>query len=104
MDRIGTASPLPGDPTATSHADGSFELDHVPSGPLALQIRADGYYITSQSGIMVSDGAAIGPVVIELIPLPSGQRFGTESVGIGLNFMPDGDSLRVVAARAPACG
>lgn len=93
---LGTNSALPGEPTATSRPDGSFELTGLAAGPLTLQVRTRGYYTKVEADLTARDGGVLGPLIIELTALPPDRPFGTELVGVGLNLLPDGDALRIV--------
>ncbi|TMQ11158.1 MAG: PDZ domain-containing protein [Deltaproteobacteria bacterium] len=42
-----------------------------------------------------SEGAALGPVTVELTRVESAELSRTEMVGIGVDFSPDGEVLRV---------
>jgi hypothetical protein len=84
-------------PVASTRADGTFELTGMAAGPIALEVRARGYAPAREQLPDAGDGAAIGPITIELT---SGGPFGTRGpdiAGIGVNVISEGEVLRVVA-------
>jgi len=94
----GTAGVLPADPGTVTRPDGTFELTGISAGPLAIRIRAEGYHGKLEAAMTASDGAALGPITIELTRVDPDDRSGTELVGIGLDLYPDGDALSVTRA------
>jgi hypothetical protein len=91
----GGASALPADAGTVTRPDGTFELTGISAGPLAIRIRAVGYHAKIEAGT-ASDGAALGPITIELTRIGGDEASATELVGIGIGLFPDGDALRVI--------
>ncbi len=91
----GATGVLPADPGTVTRPDGTFELTGISAGPLAIRIRAEGYHAKLEAAMTASDGAALGPITIELTRVDPDDRSGVELVGIGLDLYPDGDALRV---------
>jgi len=89
------AGVLPADPGTVTRPDGTFELTGISAGPLAIRIRAEGYYGKLEAAMTATDGAVLGPITIELTRVDSDDQTGIELVGIGLDLYPDGDALRV---------
>ncbi|HEX7840627.1 MAG TPA: carboxypeptidase regulatory-like domain-containing protein [Kofleriaceae bacterium] len=96
-----TADGGPNTPTAlpvtSTRADGTFELTGIAAGPLAIRAFGRGYAPKIEELPEASDGAAIGPITIELArrdPPPARDR---DISGIGVNVIPEGHALRVVA-------
>lgn len=91
----GATGVLPADPGTVTRPDGTFELTGISAGPLAIRIRAEGYHGKLEAAMTATDGAALGPITIELTRVDPDDRSGVELVGIGLDLYPDGDALRV---------
>jgi len=89
------AGVLPADPGTVTRPDGTFELTGISAGPLAIRIRAEGYYGKLEGAMTATDGAVLGPITIELTRVDTDDQTGIELVGIGLDLYPDGDALRV---------
>lgn len=85
---------LPGAPIAITRADGTFELTAIAPGPLALRIDASGYHAKIEA-MTARDGAALGPITIELHKVDLDDFPRTEMVGIGVGLSPEGDALHV---------
>jgi hypothetical protein len=92
----GGASALPADPGTVTRPDGTFELTGISAGPLAIQIRAEGYHAKIEAAMTARDDAQLGPITIELTKIDPDDSTRTELVGIGLGLSPDGDALRVI--------
>src|SRR6185295_5292839 len=92
--RVRRDVPLPG-PLATTRADGSFELTDLAAGPLAIRIRANGYHDRVEGALTARDGAALGPLAIELGRIDPDDLGHTDMVGIGADLTSDGDVLRI---------
>jgi hypothetical protein len=86
---------LPDEPTARSGADGTFVLSGVPAGPVALRVWAEGFHTKLDATMTSSDGAALGPLLVELNRVGPDDTSHTELVGVGMDLSPDGDALRV---------
>jgi carboxypeptidase family protein/PDZ domain-containing protein len=94
---------LPGAPEAVTDADGSFTLLGIPLGTHSLTVLADGHHGRIVSGLQVAEGAALGPITVELSPLKPGEQPGVEMVGIGAVLGAEGDAL-VVRDTMPGGG
>ena len=97
---------LPADAGTVTRADGSFELRELSSGPLAIRVRANGYHDRIEAVPPLDDGAAgsragsraesrAGSLAIELHAIDPDDLGHTETVGIGADLNPDGDTLRI---------
>jgi hypothetical protein len=91
----GGASAQPANAGTVTRADGSFELTGLPPGPVSISINAAGYHPKIESGIVATDGAQLGPLVVALAALGEGEKPSLELVGIGAALGADGDGLRV---------
>jgi C-terminal processing protease CtpA/Prc len=67
----------------------------ISAGPLSIHIHADGYHDKIEAAMTASDGATIGPIMIDLTRVGPDEASHTELVGIGIGLSPDGDALRV---------
>jgi hypothetical protein len=86
---------LSADAGAVTRPDGTFELAGISAGPLAIRIGADGYHSRIEGLPAASDGAMLGPITVELTRVAPDESSRTEVVGIGVDFLPDGEALRV---------
>ena len=93
--RGGGASAQPANAGTVTRADGTFELAGIPPGPVAITIGAGGFHPKIEAGMTASDGASLGPVTVTLVRLKEGEKPSLELVGIGVQLVADGDSLRV---------
>jgi hypothetical protein len=87
-------SPLVQPWTATG-GDGSFQLDGVASGAVAIEVRARGYATKLEELPAVPDGEARGPLTIAMLPgaptpeaLRRGGNGSGEVIGIGVQIEP----------------
>lgn len=78
--------------TATSGADGAFELGGLADGARALTVTSSGHHGRIVSGIVVA-GADPPPVTVELTPVKPGEEPGIELVGIGAVLAAKDDVL-----------
>jgi hypothetical protein len=90
-------------PWTATGGDGSFQLDGVASGAVAIQVRARGYAPKVEELPAVRDGEARGPLTIAMLPgapAPDFARGGGngsgEIVGIGVQIEPATNALRIV--------
>jgi hypothetical protein len=86
---------LPSEPVTTTRADGTFELADIPSGALAVRVRADGFHARIEAGMTARDGAVLGPIAVELGRVEPDDVSHTEMAGIGVSVIADGDALQV---------
>jgi hypothetical protein len=89
---LGRDSDVPLLATATSSADGSFELRGLAPGARSLTVTAAGHHGRIVSGIVVAD-ADPAPIAVELTPTKTGEEPGIELVGIGAVLSPKDDGL-----------
>jgi hypothetical protein len=83
-------------PVTATRPDGTFELTGI-IGPVALRVGAGGYSPKLEEIPETTDGAALGPITIALtVGGPLAFR-GPDISGIGVQVIPQGDALRVVA-------
>lgn len=90
----GGASVQPANAGTVTDAAGHFALTGVPPGPVSLAIGAGEFNPKIESGLVATEGMALGPLAIALTPLDGGPP-KLELVGIGVKLVPDGDALRV---------
>jgi hypothetical protein len=91
----GGASPQPSNAGTVTRTDGTFVLTGIPPGPLSVAITASNYHSRIEALGNASDGAALGPLTVQLPRLAEGEEPSTELVGIGIVFTTDGDAMRV---------
>jgi hypothetical protein len=84
-----------GDAATVTRADGSFELRDLAPGALAIRVRANGYHDRVETVAPAGDGAALGPVAVELHAIDPDDLGHTESNDLGIDLNPDGEALRV---------
>ncbi len=82
--------------TATG-PDGRFELSGLPARPLSILVQAEGHHARILSGLTPPEGGALGPVTVELSPVEAGEEPRVELAGIGVQFAPRGEALRILA-------
>ncbi|HEX3766348.1 MAG TPA: carboxypeptidase regulatory-like domain-containing protein [Kofleriaceae bacterium] len=83
-------------PYAATRDDGSFELAGIPGGPVEIMVHAEGYRGRLEGAMFARDGAALGPITLELTRLSAGVPKGIDTIGIGISLTIDGDALAVV--------
>jgi hypothetical protein len=90
--------------TATA-GDGSFQLDGLASGAVAIEVRARGYATKLEELAAVRDGEPRGPLTIAMVPgapgpePPRGGGHGSgEIIGIGVQIEPalSSEALRII--------
>jgi hypothetical protein len=81
---------------ATAGPDGRFELAGLPSRPLSILVQAEGHHARILSGLTPPEGGALGPVTVELTPVEPGEDPRVELAGIGVQFAPRGEALRIM--------
>lgn len=81
--------------TAITNARGEFELGGLPPGIASIIAGAGNHDPRIISGLQVSDGARLGPIVIELTPTPEGQKPRLELAGIGAALSAADDGMRI---------
>lgn len=82
-------------PVTATLGDGTFELAGLSSGAVALAVAARGYARKIEE-LPASDDGVRGPITIRLArgsDLPRSR----DVIGIGVQLVPEGDALRVVA-------
>jgi hypothetical protein len=80
-------------PVATTGGDGTFELEGLTSGALAIQVWARGRP-TKVEELPASTGDR-APITIALGPGAPEPRRSADLIGIGVELFPDGDLLRI---------
>jgi hypothetical protein len=80
-------------PVATTGSDGTFALEGVTSGALAIQVWARGH-ATKIEELPASAGDR-GPITIALPPGAPEPRRNDDLAGIGVELFADGDLLRI---------
>jgi hypothetical protein len=81
---------------AATGQDGRFELAGLPSRALSIVAQAEGHHARILSGLVPPEGGALGPVTVELTPVEPGEDPRVELAGIGIQFTPRGEALRVM--------
>jgi hypothetical protein len=74
-------------------ADGRFELRGLADGPLTLLVSAPRHDGRLVANLQMKDGRDLGPVLVDLAPLPDGHKPRLEFSGIGAVLAPEGDVL-----------
>ncbi|HEU4384121.1 MAG TPA: carboxypeptidase regulatory-like domain-containing protein [Anaeromyxobacteraceae bacterium] len=82
---------------AAAGPDGRFELNGLPSRPLSILVQAEGHHARILSGLVPPEGGVLGPVTVELSPVEAGEEPRVELAGIGVQFTPRGEALRIMA-------
>ena len=77
--------------------DGRFELSGLPTRPLSILVQAEGHHARILSGLVPPEGGVLGPVTVELSPVEPGEEPRVELAGIGVQFAPRGEALRIMA-------
>ena len=93
----GGASAQPANAGRVSRVDGTFELTGVPPGPVSITVGAGDFHPRIEAGLVATDGAVLGPLVIELRPIAPGEQPSLELVGIGIQLAAAPDGLQVIA-------
>jgi len=80
-------------PVATTGGDGTFALEGVTSGALAIQVWKRGRAMKIEE-LPASPGDR-APITIALLPGAPEPRRNDDLIGIGVELFPDGDLLRI---------
>jgi RNA polymerase sigma factor (sigma-70 family) len=91
----GGASAVPANTGTVTRADGTFELTGIPNGPFSLSFAAGGYNERIESGLVARDDVELGPLTIDLTPVPPGEQPNMELVGIGVALSAERQALQV---------
>lgn len=91
---LGPASDVPLLATASTGADGAFELTGLAAGLRSLSVSAEGHHGRVVSGIVVATTDP-PPIAIALTPTKKGEAPGIELVGIGAVLTAKGDALLI---------
>ncbi|MBI5510849.1 MAG: carboxypeptidase regulatory-like domain-containing protein [Deltaproteobacteria bacterium] len=83
--------------SAVTDAAGAFSLAGVATGRRTLSVAAVGFNTRLVSGLDAEADADVGPLVIELSPVPEGQEQKTEMSGIGAALKPTKDGFAIVS-------
>jgi hypothetical protein len=88
-------SPVPFAASALSDERGEFRLRGLAPGRRSVFVAAYRHHPTIVSGLVVADGAALGPIEVSLTPLAEGEDPSIELAGIGAVLSVDGDTMLV---------
>ena len=91
-------SPVPFAASAVTGADGAFVLRGLAPGRRSVVVGAYDHHPTIIGGLVVEEGASLGPLEIELTPVAEGEEPTIELAGIGAKLSVDGDAMLVEAA------
>jgi protocatechuate 3,4-dioxygenase beta subunit len=91
--RASLADSLPLRAQTVTGADGRFELRGLADGPLSLVVSASRHDGRLVADLHMKDGREVGPVLVDLAPVPDGHKPRLEFSGIGAVLAPDGDVL-----------
>lgn len=88
-------NPVPLTATAVTDAEGRFVLRGLPIGRTSVFVTAFAHDTRIVSGLMVTDGAELGPIEIALSPVAEGETPKLELAGIGAALGAADDGLAV---------
>ena len=97
------SSPMKVNSSATSDAEGNFELGGLPAGRRSLVAEVDGFHSRMAAGLDVSDGRRTGPVELELDAVPVGAAARMQITGVGA-VLRIGDGSADVVNTVPGGG
>ena len=98
------ASAQPANAGTVTRGDGTFELSGIPPGPVAITIGAGGFHPKIEAGLTAADGAKLGPITINLVPLKAGEQPQLDLVGIGVKLSAVGPDGLTVLGVVPGGG
>jgi S1-C subfamily serine protease len=82
--------------SATSDANGQFQLGGLSPGLHSLEVAAEGHNPRILSGLVLPPDGELGPLAIDLARTAPGEEPKLEFVGIGVVIKAEGDVMQIV--------